>query len=91
MNLLFTWWLRTQIQWSYKSTVQRLATDTQVGTDIPAMLPASQGGELNTGGTEGTQLSTATLLRTQGWSPLLKCHLAISGENLDAEHRGRSC
>lgn len=42
-------------------------------------------------GAGGTQLSTTTLLRTQGWSPLLKCHLAISGENLDAEHRGRSC
>lgn len=50
MNLLFTWWLRTQIQWSYKSAVQRLATDTQVDTDIPTMFPASQDGELNMGG-----------------------------------------
>lgn len=49
MNLLFTWWLRTQIQWSYKSAVQRLATDTQVDTDIPTMFPASQDGELNMG------------------------------------------
>ena len=47
---MFTWWLRTQIQWSYKNTVQGLATDTQVDTDIPTMLPASQGGEFNTGG-----------------------------------------
>lgn len=53
MNLLFTWWLRTQIQWSYKSAVQRLATDTQVDTDIPTRFPASQDGELNMGGRGG--------------------------------------
>ena len=53
MNLLFTWWLRTQIQWTYKSTVQRLATDTQVDTDIPTMLPASQDGDFNMGGWGG--------------------------------------
>ena len=53
MNLLFTWWLRTQIQWSYKSAVQRLATDTQVDTDIPTRFPASQEGELNMGGRGG--------------------------------------
>ena len=53
MNLLFTWWLRTQIQWTYKSTVKRLATDTQVDTDIPTMLPASQDGDFNMGGWGG--------------------------------------
>lgn len=34
---------------NYKSAVQRLATDTQVDTDIPTMFPASQDGELNMG------------------------------------------
>lgn len=88
MNLIFTGWLRTQIQWSYKSTLQRLATDTQVDTDIPTTLLQVSMGSLiwEAVGVHSCPQPHWWGLRVRVHS--LKCHLAISGENLGCRTSG---